>query len=158
MSAQHSAYLALGSNLGDRRGYLNAALAALALLPTIELRAQSGFIETKPVGPGKQDYYLNAAVEIRTTLTAHDLLAALLTIEQELGRTREEKWGPRTIDLDILCYDDLILHDATLTIPHPHLHERTFVLAPLCEIAPELIHPAFQRTMRELLAHLLTHE
>ncbi len=155
MPVPHVVYIALGSNLGDRRHYLNAAISAIGELPEVDLRKQSSFLETEPVGPGQQNQYLNAAIEITTTFTPHVLLSALLTIESQLGRTRREKWGPRTIDLDILMFDDLILHDEkTLTIPHPHLHERLFVLQPLCEIAPTVIHPVLRNTMSDLLHRL----
>ncbi len=154
MVVQHRAYIALGSNLGDRRAYLEQAIAALTEIPEIEVVAQSRFIETVPVGPGKQNHYLNAALEISTEFTPNRLLEALLRIERKLGRIRNEKWGPRTIDLDILFYDDLIVDEPKLRIPHPHLQEREFVLEPLCDIAPTLEHPASKHTMSELLAHL----
>jgi 2-amino-4-hydroxy-6-hydroxymethyldihydropteridine diphosphokinase len=134
------AYIGLGSNLGDREGNLREALALLAELG--EVRASS-FRETEPVGVTDQPRFLNAAAEVSTDLPAHDLLDALLAIERDLGRdrSREERWGPRTLDLDLLLYGDDVIDEQGLTVPHPRLAERRFVLEPLHELAPDLVLP-----------------
>ncbi|HMO36811.1 MAG TPA: 2-amino-4-hydroxy-6-hydroxymethyldihydropteridine diphosphokinase, partial [Gemmatales bacterium] len=141
------AYIALGSNLGDRAGYLQAALLQLRQTPNISVRQVSRFWETTPVGgPAGQHAYLNAAAEIETTLEPSALLKILLQIEAEQERVRTTRYGPRTLDLDILLFDDQILHEPQLTIPHPRLHERSFMLGPLAEIAPQALHPVFRRS------------
>jgi 2-amino-4-hydroxy-6-hydroxymethyldihydropteridine diphosphokinase len=134
------AYIGLGSNLGDREGNLRAALVRLAGLG--EVRASS-FRETDPVGVTDQPRFLNAAAELSTQLRARDLLEALLGIERDLGRdrSREERWGPRTLDLDLLLYGDEVIDEPGLTVPHPRLAERLFVLEPLHELAPALVLP-----------------
>ena len=136
---QTTAYVALGSNLGDRRAHLEAAFAALATLPGTRLAARSAIFETPPFGPPGQQPYFNAVVRLATTLSPHALLDELLAIEQARGRVRRERWGPRTLDLDLLLHGDAILRDARLTLPHPAMLERAFVLAPLHELEPELV-------------------
>jgi len=130
-------YLGLGSNLGDRLKYIQDALKLLERVVTIE--RISTIAETKPVGGPPQDNYLNAVVRITTILSAHKLLEATQRIEQVLGRTRTVQNGPRTIDIDILLYDDMHLHDKDLTIPHPRMFAREFVMTPLKEIDPNLV-------------------
>lgn len=150
-----TAYIALGSNLGDRRGFLDQALTALRTRPGIEVVRVSSYHETKPVGgPAGQGEYLNAAAELRTALEPKELLRVLLDVEQALGRERHERFGPRTIDLDLLLYGDLACAEPELIVPHPRLHERRFVLEPLAEIAPLAIHPAQQQTIRDLVTRL----
>ena len=149
----HRAFVALGANLGTRAQTLFAALASLETEETHVVNV-SGFLETKPVGPVEQPDYLNAAAELRTLLTPGELLATLHAIEQEHGRTREVHWGPRTLDLDLLMYDQLVTDDPSLVIPHPRMMERRFVLQPLCEIAPWLVHPLTRQRMADVLRAL----
>jgi 2-amino-4-hydroxy-6-hydroxymethyldihydropteridine diphosphokinase len=147
------AYIALGSNLGDREGYLERALTVLRQCDGIEVTRVSPMYETRPVGgPPGQGPYLNAVAEVRTERSAHDLLDVLLAIERDLGRVRQERDGPRTIDLDLLLYGDRVYADERLTVPHPRLHERLFVLQPLAQLAPGLIHPVRKQSIAELLA------
>jgi 2-amino-4-hydroxy-6-hydroxymethyldihydropteridine diphosphokinase len=128
-----SAYLGLGSNLGDRLGTLRRAVELLGERPGVEVVRSSRVYETEPVGP-PQPAYLNAVVEVATDLEPRELLAACGDVEQALGRVRAERWGPRTIDIDVLTYDEVTVDDADLTIPHPRMHERGFVLVPLREL------------------------
>jgi 2-amino-4-hydroxy-6-hydroxymethyldihydropteridine diphosphokinase len=151
----HSAYIALGSNLGNRPAHIQGAVAALQQTCGIRLERVSRIIETKPVGgPRGQGDYLNAAARVRTSLGMGELLDALQDIERRFGRRRIEHWGPRTLDLDLLLYDDAVITTRRLTVPHPRMHERRFVLEPLCEIAPDVIHPVLRLTIRELLERL----
>lgn len=145
------AYLLLGSNLGDRAALLAAARHRLAAAAGA-LEARSGLYETAAWGREDQPAFLNQAVAVRTTLDAEQLLAACLAVEQAAGRERRERWGSRTLDVDILFFGEEISQSATLTVPHPHLTARRFALVPLAEIAPGLRHPALQLTIRELLA------
>jgi 2-amino-4-hydroxy-6-hydroxymethyldihydropteridine diphosphokinase len=145
------AYVALGSNLGDREAHLRDALAALRARPEIELVAVSRVYQTAPVGPPPQGPYLNAVARLRTTLSPRALLGRLLEIEAARGRKREgERWSARSLDLDLLFYDSLTLDEPGLRIPHPRLHERSFVLEPLRDVAPGLVHPRLGKTVEEL--------
>ncbi|MAY73936.1 MAG: 2-amino-4-hydroxy-6-hydroxymethyldihydropteridine diphosphokinase [Phycisphaerae bacterium] len=150
------AWIGLGANLGDRRGSLEAAVAAIDRLPETRVDQVSTFIETPPVGPIEQPTYLNGVVRIRTTIDAVSLLGCLLTIERRHGRdrSRESRWGPRTLDLDLLMYHDFVLASDDLTIPHPRMHERLFVLAPLAEIDPDLMIPGRGAPVAQLAASL----
>jgi len=150
-----TAYLALGSNLGDRRANLEAALAALRANTAVRVLAVSGFIETEPVGgPPGQGAYLNGAAAVETDLEPHALLTECKRIEKSLGRREGPRWGPRIVDLDILFYGALVLDTPDLTLPHPRLRERRFVLEPLAAIAPDLVDPVTGLTVGELLARL----
>lgn len=151
-STRHTAYLALGANVGHREKNITAALNALEATRELRVVKVSSIYETDPVGgPQDQNKFLNAVAQVSTTLEADRLLAVCRRIEESLGRKRDEHWGPRTIDLDILLFDDEIHSSAELTIPHPMMHERRFVLEPLAEIAPNVMHPMLEQSARELL-------
>ncbi len=136
------AYVGLGANLGDRERTLRAAVDALAAEEGIEVVSVSTLRETEPVGVGEQPRFLNGAAELETTLTARELLDRLLALEQRFGRVRiPGEHGPRTLDLDLLLYGDEVIDEPGLTVPHPRLHERRFVLEPLAELAPGLVVP-----------------
>lgn len=149
------AAIAIGSNLGQRAKHIEVARQALAALPRTQLIAFSSSHETAAVGPGAQGQYLNAAAVIETAMSPRDLLNHLLRIEQTAGRVRGEKWGPRTLDLDLLLYGDQVIDEPGLKVPHPHMHERRFVLDPLAEIAPEMVHPVLRQTVKQLRETLL---
>ncbi len=136
-----TAYIALGANLGDPAATVNAAFAAISGLPQTRLIATSALYRTAPVGITEQPEFINAAARVDTTLAPEALLDALLAIEQQFGRVRELRNGPRTLDLDVLLYDDQIIDTPRLTLPHPRLHLRAFVLYPLADVAPELTIP-----------------
>jgi 2-amino-4-hydroxy-6-hydroxymethyldihydropteridine diphosphokinase len=147
------AYVGLGSNLGDRAAYLLLGLSALSRLPKTHLLRLSPVYETDPVGP-PQPPYLNMVAELETELSPKGLLAEMLRIEKALGRERRERWGPRTLDLDLLLYGDLVLEEEGLSVPHPRFHERAFVLVPLLDLLPEGRHPLLGQSFAELLASL----
>lgn len=144
-------YISLGSNLGDRVDYLNKALNILNTHREIEQLHVSSYYETEPAGYLEQGKFINAAASLKTTLNPLDLLIVLQSAEASLDRVRTIRWGPRTVDLDILFYDNLVLEDHDLIIPHPRLTERVFVLVPLAEIAPNLVHPLTGMTVIEHL-------
>ena len=146
-------YLSLGSNVGDREAQLQDALAKLAAVGSVV--ATSSFYETEPVEFTRQPWFLNCAIALETNKTPEQLMAAILRIEEEMGRRRVQKKGPRLIDIDILVFvsgeaEVTIIDSEELTIPHPAMHQRRFVLEPLAEIAPELLHPIFKKTISEL--------
>jgi 2-amino-4-hydroxy-6-hydroxymethyldihydropteridine diphosphokinase len=144
-----NAYLSLGSNLGDREANLRDAIARLGSLGKVT--AVSSFYETEPVDFLDQPWFLNCVVLLETDLPPQTLLQGLLDIERSLGRERLQPKGPRIIDIDILLFGNEAIHEEGLTIPHPALHERRFVLEPLAQIAPEAIHPVLKKSVRELL-------
>lgn len=148
------AYIGLGSNIGDKTGNLKRAIEELGKVSGSEVLAVSSFYKTEPVGGVEQDWFINAVAKIETGLSPRELLKALLDIERNLGRIRDTKWGPRIIDLDILLYDDLVIEEEGLAVPHPYLHERGFALAPLAEIAPAYVHPRLKKSISELLSVL----
>jgi 2-amino-4-hydroxy-6-hydroxymethyldihydropteridine diphosphokinase len=151
-----TAAIALGSNLGDRRAVLGSAVRALGRVPETQVVAVSDAVETEPVGPVAQGMFLNAAALLRTRLAARMLMNELTRIEHEHGRDRAggERWGPRTLDLDLLLYGDAVIDEPGLTLPHPRLHGRAFVLDPLVRLAPEMVVPTLGRSIRELHAAL----
>ena len=147
----HDTVIALGSNMGDRQGYLDGAVEKLDVVQGCRVRKVSGFLETPPYGVTDQADFLNGCLELETLLYPHELLDELHRIEKEAGRERILRWGPRTLDLDIIFYDDLILQDSDLCIPHVEMHKREFVLKPLSEIAPYRRHPVTGKTVQEML-------
>jgi len=145
------AYLSLGSNVGDREKNLRAAISRLGQNALGHVVSTSPFYETEPVEFTDQAWFLNAVVAFETDATPEQLMRSLLTTEQEMGRTRTQKKGPRTIDIDILLFGDAVIDSPDLTIPHLAMPERRFVLAPLAEIAPEAQHPVLKKTVQEML-------
>jgi len=148
------AYIGLGANLGEPAVQVAEAVARLRELPEVEVLRVSRLYRTPPLGPPGQPWYVNAVVQVKTRLTPEELLRVLLMVERRMGRERGERWGPRLIDLDLLLYNGEIIREAGLTVPHPEMHRRAFVLVPLAEIAPEAWHPVLKKTARELMAAL----
>ena len=145
----HTAYVALGSNLGDKEANLRKALELLQERG-VEIVKTSTFISTEPYGVTDQPQFLNGVCEVRTSLVPLALLHTLLEIEQEMGRVRLRHWGERNIDLDLLLYEDVVMDTGELKLPHPDMQNRDFVLLPLAEIAPKLVHPILQKSIEEL--------
>ena len=147
----HTAYIAIGSNMGDKKGYLDEAVKKLDSHALCKVIKVSDYITTEPYGGIEQDEFLNGALELRTLLYPHELLALLNKIEAEAGRKRTVHWGPRTLDLDILFYDDCVIDTPSLTVPHIDMANRDFVLIPMAQIAPYLRHPVLNCTIGQLL-------
>lgn len=146
------AYVGVGSNVGDRLGHCKQAIRLMGDLEGCRVHVQTSFFTTEPVGVEGHDWYVNTVVAMDTTLSPRELLQRLLEIEIFMGRRRKKKWEPRTIDLDILLYGDQVIQETDLIIPHPLMHERRFVLVPLVQMAPHLVHPILGRRLEELLA------
>lgn len=151
----HMAYIGLGSNMGDRKAYLDGALDKIGKIRGCQLTAVSDWIETEAYGGVEQDDFLNGAAAVRTFLTPQELLKELQRIEKEAGRERKIHWGPRTLDLDILFYDKLISEEENLIIPHPDLQNRTFVLEPMMQLAPYYRHPVSGESIKEMWSKLV---
>ena len=154
MAKVTTAYIGLGSNLGDRESWINKALKLLAETEAIEVARVSDIIETKPLGAADEPEYLNAVAEIKTSLSAEALHNRLTDIESKLGRVKREKWAPRIIDLDLLLFGNEVVRQPSLTVPHPQMHLRWFVLKGLCQLNIELPHPIMKESMGELAARL----
>ncbi|ABS35268.1 2-amino-4-hydroxy-6-hydroxymethyldihydropteridine diphosphokinase [Clostridium botulinum] len=149
----HTVYVAFGSNIGEKESYIKRALEKIEERG-MEIIKVSSIYETEPYGVLDQDSFLNGVVKIETNLTPEDLIGELLNIEKQLNRVRERRWGPRTIDLDIIFYDDLIINEKDLVIPHKDMENREFVLKPLCDIDENFIHPVLKKSVRELYDEL----
>ena len=152
--AQQTAYIGIGSNLGDRKDYISKAVKMLAEAAQVELCKVSDIVETAALGKKSEPDYLNAVAEVKTSLTPEELLQVLNEIENSLGRERKEKWSSRTIDLDLLLYGDEVINTEILTVPHPQMHLRSFVLNGLCQLNNELIHPVMKVNFAELASRL----
>jgi 2-amino-4-hydroxy-6-hydroxymethyldihydropteridine diphosphokinase len=150
--------IGIGSNMGDRQVYCEEAVRLISNFPKTSLLAVSSLYETAPLELIDQDWFINCVAAVRTTFSPGELLRACQEVEQSLGRKRSVRFGPRTIDLDILFYGDQIIHETDLTIPHPRAHERRFVLEPLAEIAPEFEHPALRKTASQILQEMRSHQ
>lgn len=151
---KHLAYLSIGGNMGDRLAYLQTALKKLDKHPDCRLGSVSHIYETPAWGKTDQADFLNLACQVETDLSAQEFLTFCQEIEQDLDRVRIEKWGQRTIDLDIIFWDDQVIEEENLQVPHPYAHERAFVLLPLTDIAADYYHPVLQKTVAELLLPL----
>ncbi len=150
----HRAYIALGSNMGDRKAYLDNAVSSIDELDGCVVIKVADYIETEPYGDVEQNNFLNSVLELMTLLPPNELLKSLNNIENDAGRVRDVRWGPRTLDLDIIFYDDLIVDSPSLTIPHMDMHNRDFVLSPMVQIAPYMRHPVLGKTVKNLWENL----
>lgn len=155
MASRHTAFISVGSNLGDKLENCRRAVASLASGGEVRISGQSRFYETEPVDYTAQDWFINGVIRVETRLDPFELLDRLLAIQQQAGRSADRvRFGPRVLDLDILLYERLILDDPRLRLPHPRMHRRRFVLKPLCDIDPEVVHPVLGKAAATLLAEL----
>ncbi|MDH3255997.1 MAG: 2-amino-4-hydroxy-6-hydroxymethyldihydropteridine diphosphokinase [Nitrospinota bacterium] len=152
--AERTAYIAIGSNMDSPAENCNEAADLLNDHPAISISTRSSLYETEPLGKSDQNWFVNSVVEVTTHLSPELLFKACLAIEKKMGRVRDEKWGPRIIDLDILFYDDFVFKERDLEVPHPGIAERSFVLVPMNEIAPDFVHPKLKKTIETLLAEI----
>jgi len=146
-----TAYIGIGSNLGIPEENCTNAIEKISSIKDIKIISKSSFYQTEPIGGVQQDWFVNAAIEIETDLSPENLLSVLLNLELAMGRIRKEKWGPRLIDLDLLLYSNLVLEKKGLSLPHPEIQNRKFVLIPMSEIAGNVIHPTLKKTIKTLL-------
>jgi 2-amino-4-hydroxy-6-hydroxymethyldihydropteridine diphosphokinase len=146
-----TAYIGIGSNLGIPKENCTNAIEKISSTKDIKIISKSSFYRTEPIGGVQQGWFVNSAIEIKTDLSPENLLSVLLNLELAMGRIRKEKWGPRLIDLDLLFYGNLVLENKSLTLPHPEIQNRKFVLVPMSEIAENLIHPTLKKTIKTLL-------
>ena len=147
-------YLGLGSNLGDKQDYITKTIKNISILKNVKLIRSSSMIITTPYGKTDQSDFLNCVIEIDTDLLPEELLEKCLDIENQLGRIRDEKWGPRTIDIDLLFYENKIINSDVLILPHPELHKREFVLTSLNELCPDLVHPILNKKIKDIFMEL----
>lgn len=154
---RYTAYVSVGSNMGDRTDNCTRAIASLAGTDGIEVLCQSRFFHTEPVDYLQQDWFVNVMIKIKTTLDPAALLKTLKAVERKIGRKScGVRFGPRVLDMDIIFYEDMVLNELELTIPHPRMHKRHFVLRPFCDIDPEVIHPVLKKNVRQLRDALAT--
>ncbi len=151
LKTNNIAYIGIGSNLGDKLGNCMKAINLAGNIKGCTVRARSDFFQTEPVGVEGQDWYVNGAIALYASISPTHLLKTLLAIEAGMGRERRRKWAPRSIDLDLLIYGGHVICEKNLTLPHPLMHLRRFVLAPMVQLAPDLVHPVLKQTMTELL-------
>jgi len=152
--AEHTAYIGIGSNMASPEENCNEAADLLDDHPAISVSSRSSLYQTEPFGKSNQDWFVNSVVEVTTHLSPELLFKACLEIEKKMGRIRGEKWGPRIIDLDVLFYDDCVFRESNLEVPHPGIAERSFVLVPMNEIAPDLVHPKLKKSVETLLEEI----
>jgi 2-amino-4-hydroxy-6-hydroxymethyldihydropteridine diphosphokinase len=147
-------YIGIGSNLGDKAGNCRRAVEVILAEARNRIVQCSPLYQTEPVGKKEQDWFINGVSAVETSMGPAELLGFLVGVEEMMGRVRRERWGPRVIDLDILIYDQVVINEEGLQIPHPRLHERRFVLVPLRDVAPDLMHPLLGKTISQILAEL----
>ncbi len=155
MKQKHTVYISIGSNIGNKLKNCQNGIAALIKPGLSLLRKQSPFYSTEPVDYKKQDWFINVVIKIQSVFDPYQLLSEIKSIQQDAGRISDPvRYGPRVLDLDILLYDDLVINSSGLVIPHPRMHKRRFVLKPICDIDPKVVHPVLKKDMRHLLDNL----